>query len=249
MTIPIVLLHAFPLSPDMWGHQRRSLKAAGFTVLTPHLLDPGKDYSRPAELGQLAKDVQDDVTAAGFKKFAVAGLSMGGYVALQLLESDPGRVVGIGLLDTKASSDDEATINSRKEYAARVRAEGMSWVPKATLPKLLGETTRAKRPAVTEQVREWILAADPVAVAWAQEAMANREDTLGALRVFRKPSVVVLGAEDVISPMSEAMAMSHALGGVPLGEIPGAGHLSAVECPKRVSEMLVSWAQRCLRVN
>ena len=112
------------------------------------------------------------------------------------------------------------------------------------MDSLLGETTRVKRKAVVDQVRRWILEADPTMVAWAQRAMAVRPDSTTELQVFRQPAVVVVGQEDTLSPVPNSLDMAKALGGAPMSEIAHCGHLSTVECPNRVAEVLVSWADR-----
>lgn len=240
----IALLHAFPLSPAMFDEQARALRAAGHEIVVPNLLSAGAIADAEPDLTVLADQVIAQMADAGHRTFAVAGLSMGGYVAMALLRVAAQRLTGLALLDTRAAADTEAGFRGRVEYAARVAREGMSWVPDASLEALLGETTRRTRPAVVAQVREWILAADPIAVSWAQRAMAARPDAHAELAVFRRPAVVVVGQEDTLSPLPEALAMATALGGVPVAEIPTSGHLCAVECPSAVSRALTAWADR-----
>lgn len=241
--VAIALLHAFPFGPPIMAEQERVLTEAGFEVLVPDLLSPERNYAAP-DLSAMAHYVTDTMEAAGHHRFAVAGLSLGGYVAMALLRSIPSRIEGLALIDTKATADAEAAAQARLAYATRVEAEGMGWVPEATMDSLLGETTRVKRKAVVDQVRRWILDADPGMVAWAQRAMAVRPDSTPELQVFRQPALVVVGQEDTLSPVPEALAMAQALGGAPMSEIAHSGHLSAIECPNRVSEVLVSWAER-----
>lgn len=241
--VAIALLHAFPFGPPIMAEQERVLTEAGYEVHVPDLLSPDRHYAAP-DLSAMAHYVADTMEAAGHKRFAVAGLSLGGYVAMALLRAMPSRIEGLALIDTKATADSEAAAQARLTYAARVESEGMGWVPEATMDSLLGETTRVKRKAVVDQVRRWILAADPTMVAWAQRAMAVRPDSMTELQVFRQPAVVVVGQEDTLSPVPDALAMAQALGGAPMSEIAHSGHLSTVECPNRVAEVLVSWADR-----
>lgn len=241
--VAIALLHAFPFGPPIVADQARSLRDAGFDVVVPDLMSPERHYSAP-DLSAMAHFVAAEMAEAGHERFAVAGLSLGGYVAMALLRSMASHIDGLALIDTKATADSDAAAHARLIYADRVEAEGMGWVPEATMDSLLGETTRTKRKAVVDQVRAWILEADPRMVAWTQRAMAVRPDSMAELRVFRQPSVVVVGQEDTLSPESEALAMAKALGGAPMSEISSSGHLSTVECPNRVSEVLVSWAER-----
>lgn len=242
--VAIALLPAFPFGPASFAAQIDELSDAGHEVHAVDLLAPELHYPGEPDLASMAHVVIEQMSERGHEHFAVAGLSMGGYVAMALLRSVPSRIDGMALLDTKASADTDAAARARLDYAKRVEQDGMGWVPDAYLELLLGETTRRKRPKVVDRVRGWIEQADPTQVAWAQRAMAVRPDSLEQLRVFRQPSVVVVGQEDTLSPVNEALAMAEALGGAPLSEIPKAGHLSSVECPNRVCEVLVSWADR-----
>lgn len=240
----IALLHPFPFGPDIMAPQAQALRAAGHDVVVPDLLAADVVRPEPASMEFLAQAVFGAATAAGHERIAVAGLSLGGYVAMAMLADSPRRVTGVALLDTKAGPDDGPAAAGRLAYADRVTAEGMGWVPGATLPGLLGETTRETRRDVIAQVEQWILGADPAAVAWTQRAMAARADSLPVLEAFRGASLVIVGAEDSLSPRPAAQAMAAALGGAPLVELPGAGHLTAVECPDDVSDGLVAWAER-----
>lgn len=240
----IALLPPFPFGAETFESQAEQLREAGHDAVVVDLLAPHLRYPDEPDLAAMAHVVIELMASQGHQHFAVAGLSMGGYVAMALLRSVPSRIDGLALLDTKANADSDAAARSRLDYATRVEQEGMGWVPDAYLDLLLGETTRRKRPKVVDRVRDWIEHADPAKVAWAQRAMAVRPDSLEQLRVFRQPSVVVVGQEDTLSPVSDALAMAEALGGAPLSEVPTAGHLSSVECPNRVSDVLVSWADR-----
>ena len=242
--VAIALLHAFPLGPAMFDEQARALREAGHDVVVPDLLSPDRAYPGEPDLHAMARYVITVMADAGHRRFAVAGLSMGGYVAMALLRIAPSTIDGLALLDTRASADTDAGARARLAYAERVESEGMGWVPEATLDSLLGETTRSNRPPVVARVQKWILAADPPVVAWAQRAMAERPDSTAELQVYRQPSLVLVGEEDTLTPLPESLAMAQALGGAPLSQVAGAGHLTSVECPNRVSDMLVSWAQR-----
>ena len=118
--------------------------------------------------------------ALSFVSAAVfAGFSMGGYVAMEIVRQDPARVAGIALVDTKATADNDEAREHRLKVADQVLSSGSAdALARAMVPTLLGTTTQEERPAVVEQVKSWIAAADPAAVAWAQRAMAARPDSL-----------------------------------------------------------------------
>jgi pimeloyl-ACP methyl ester carboxylesterase len=106
------------------------------------------------------------------------------------------------------------------------------------LPKLLGATTVATRPDVVTRVTSALESCHPRAAAWAQRAMASRPDSLQDLASVTVPSLVVVGEEDVLSPPSDADAMTSALPNGELTVIPGVGHLTPIEAPAAVAAAL-----------
>jgi pimeloyl-ACP methyl ester carboxylesterase len=163
----------------------------------------------------------------------IGGLSMGGYVAMALLRRHPERIAALILADTKASADPDAAKANRERIAAAVESDEASTVlVDDVLPALLGTTTTSTRPLVSGRVRGLVQTAPSAAVAWAQRAMAGRPDSFETLRAFDRPALVIVGAEDVLSPPSDAEAMAEALPHGRLVVIPQAGHLTAVETPE-----------------
>lgn len=244
---PVILLHAFPMDSALWTPQRRALAAAGHHVITPDL--PGFGGSPISQehpsLDVMADEVADLMDTLGLRRAVVGGLSMGGYVAMALLRRHRGLVGALLLADTKAGADGEEAVAGRLAMAQRVETEGTGGLAEQMLGNLLGATTRAERPDVVEAVSRWISAQPPEGIAWAQRAMAGRPDSMADLEAFSRPVLVVYGAEDVLSPAAEAAAMADAAraGGsaVTVTEIPGVGHLSAVEDPSAVTAAISDW--------
>ncbi len=233
----IVLLHAFPVNRHLWDAQAEYLSKAGRRVLTPDLAGFG-DSRLPQESTMAA--LAEQVLAQVGQPTVFAGLSMGGYILMEILRQHPEMVTGAIFMDTKAGADTDQARDQRLEVADAVLAAGHTRdLADATLPKLLGETTRASNPDVVAQVRAWIEAAPPEAVAAAQRAMAGRPDSVATLRRYEGPALVVWGAEDTISPMADQQVMLDAMPQAVGREIPASGHLSAVEQPSAVNDILL----------
>ena len=238
----VLLLHAFPCDHTMWSGQVDRLVAAGFRTLVPDLPGFGAE-ELPREQPNLDVVVSDLVSMLDqmqVKECIVGGLSLGGYVAMALLRRAPERVSSLILVDTKATADPPAAVTNRLAVADRAEAEeSTDFLVAAMIPGLLGETTRARRPEVVEQAKNWIRGAAPASVAWYQRAMAQRPDSLPDLARFQRPAAVIYGAEDtVLSPSGEQETMAGALPKSILIRIPEAGHLSAVERPVAVAEAI-----------
>jgi pimeloyl-ACP methyl ester carboxylesterase len=147
-------------------------------------------------------------------------------------------VAAVVLIDTKAGADDGPARENRERIATAVLDSG-SRVLRPMLDGLLGHTTRNERPDVVRTVTQWLDAADPDGVAWAQRAMAARPSSFGTLAATQVPASVLVGEEDTLTPHDDALAMAAAFQrSAPVHVIPRAGHLSAVENPDAVTGAL-----------
>lgn len=236
---PVVLLHAFPLGPDMWRDQAAALD--GRTVLTPSFPGFGGRPPNGRSLDDFADAVIADMDAAGVERAVVVGLSMGGYVAFRLHAKHSERVAALVLADTKATADDQAARTKRTDQAERARREGVGWLVDAMATALLGDTTRAERPDVERTIRNMIAAADPQGVARALLAMRDRPDSTPDLEKIEVPVLAIVGAEDQVTPEAGARQIAD---GVPNGRlvvIPKAGHLSNLEDPRAFNQALADF--------
>ena len=246
--LPLVLLHGFPLDHRMWSDVV-DLLAGDPTVLAPDLPGFGTSPSGPDVAGAFGADgppsletVADAVAAAlradGVDRAVVGGLSLGGYVAMALVERHPDLVAGLALIDTKSTADDDAARQNRLRIAATVRAEARIDAVLGMRSALLGATNRVARPDLVQRLEGWIRDQGPAGVAWIQEAMAARPDRTAVLAGYRGPAVVVVGEEDEIAPVSAARAMVEALADAELVIVPGAGHMTSNESPEPVASAL-----------
>jgi pimeloyl-ACP methyl ester carboxylesterase len=238
--VPLALLHAFPLSSAMWLAQREGL-ADCCRLITPDQRGFGGSALGDAEpsLDVVADDVAALLDEKSIDRVVLGGLSMGGYVAMAFLRRHPDRIAGLLLADTKAGADSEEGRAGRLRMADAldVDPQGVD-LAEQLLPALLGESTHRERPLVMGRTKALVQSAPPAAVAWAQRAMAARPDSLETLRAVSVPTLVVVGAEDTLSPVAEAQAIADAVPGARLEVLPGAGHLTAMEVPDRFNAVV-----------
>ncbi len=237
--LPVVLLHAYPLSSSMWATQRSAL-AGKFRVITPDLRGFGGSAlgAGDSSLELFADDVHALLTELKLGRVVLAGLSMGGYVAFAFYRKYPSAVRALILADTRAQADSEEGRQGRLETAALAEREGAASVVERLLPKLLGDTTLEGNPEVVSQVRAMMLAASPVSLARAMRAMAARPDSLELLSRIRCPTLVLVGKEDKLSPPAEAQKMAGSIPQARFQIIPAAGHLSNLEQPAQFNAVL-----------
>ena len=249
--VPLVLLYGFPFDSGMWEDVVEELIDLGVPSIA--LDAPGFGQSEVPE-GEPSLDVAADAVIAtldelGVAQAVLAGLSMGGYIALATAARYGSRLAGLALLDTKASADsDEARANRLRVAEAALGEAGAAAVA-PMLTTLLGETALESEPDVVEEHRQWLAAAPPAGIAWGQRAMAARPARFEVLEDLSVPGLVIRGSEDVISSQSEAEAMVRAIaandGDAELVLIPNAGHMSATEDPGAVAEALAAFWRRC----
>ena len=224
----MVLLHAFPLTGEMFEPQWSALSGRA-RFIVPDLRGFGASDTgpSPSEMGTMADDVLALLDHLGIGPAIVGGVSMGGYASLALLRNDPGRVRALVLADTQTSADDGPAAERREITAREVLEKG----PAALLPsvdRLLGPSAS---PELRARVSAWIAGGSPEGFAAAQRGMALRADARDILARFGGPVLVLVGADDVLTPPEKARAMADLVPGTELVEIPGAGHLANLEQP------------------
>jgi pimeloyl-ACP methyl ester carboxylesterase len=244
---PLVLLHAFPLSRKMWQYQYDGLTTQ-LRLVTPDLPGFGESArsSEQPDLGVMAEGVLGVLDRLELDRVLLGGVSMGGYVAMEVLRRRPQVVGALILADTKATADPETGAANRRRMAD-VLEEGRNTrvLVHDVLPTVVGDTTRADRPETVALLREIVEDTDPLGAAWAQRAMAARPDSFETLRAVRVPTLVVVGEEDELSPPSDAEAMAASIPGARLCVLEGAGHLSPVEAPDAFNDVVCEFVLEC----
>lgn len=238
--LPVVLLHAFPFDARTWDEVAAALPPERPVLaldLPGHGAAEGLTPAEPS-LEAVADSVAASLAEVGVGRAVVAGLSMGGYVALALAERHPGLVAGLGLLDTRSTADSDDARANRLRVAAVVEQEGTVGEVRPMAGAVLGSTSRATRPEVVERVAAWVEEQPPAGVAWSQRAMAARPDRTAVLAGYPGPVLVLVGEEDTITPVADAERMRSVAADAELVVVPRAGHLSAVERPEPVAQAL-----------
>ena len=232
---PVVLLHAFPFSADMWRPELERVPE-GWHFIAPDLRGFGPDGAAPVgtekvTLDDMAEDVGSLLDHLKIETAVIGGLSMGGYVTFALFRSEPERFTGMILADTKAEADTPEGREGRRKMIEVAHARGPAGVADAMLPKLLGATSKARRPALVPQVRQMIESQRVESIVAAIEAMMARPDSRPDLPRISCPALVVVGDEDELTPPADAERMQNDISRSRLVVLPEAGHLSSLEVP------------------
>ena len=240
---PIVFLHAFPLSSRMWAPQLSAVPE-GWRAIAPDL----RGFGRSPRGGDPARDVRAHaadvlalIDALGLPAPVLAGLSMGGYVAFECWRQRPSAIRALVLADTRAEADSDEASGRRRSMQALAGREGVGAVVDAMLPGLLGASTHTGDPHLAVDVRSWALEASPEGVIDGLETLRTRPDSRPTLPTITCPTLVVVGAEDTLTPPDLARVIADGITGSRLVEIPGAGHLANVEAPAAFNAALADW--------
>ena len=244
---PLFLLHGFPFNSTIWQPQLDAAPA-GWRVIAPDLAGYGASVANggPLTMDGFAEDVAALAQHLGIRRAVFAGLSMGGYILFALLRKHPQLVRALILSDTRTGADTPETRATRLKNATAVEAYGTATFVDEMVPKLLAARTRRVAPAVETQLRTIMSAASAETVAGTLRGLADRPDSSGILDRIDVPVLIIVGAEDVITPPTEARFMARIVRGANLIEIEDAGHLPNLEQPavfnRAVSSFLSSLA-------
>ncbi|MDW7712223.1 MAG: alpha/beta fold hydrolase [Deferrisomatales bacterium] len=228
---PVLLLPGLGCDDRLWAAVGSRLRER-FTVLYPHTWGRSSLSDTAGELAELV-----DREAGGIA--GVAGLSMGGYLALELLRTAPEKVRALALVDTTAFPDDPERVETRRRVL-RLLGEGR-------FPEVLGAfaasvlaPSRAAEGPVLDLVLDMGRALGPGVFAAGVEAILQRAPFEDVLRLIRVPTLVLCGAHDTLTPPDVARRMAAQVPGARLEIVPDAGHLTPLENPEAVATALAA---------
>ncbi|HET7218018.1 MAG TPA: alpha/beta hydrolase [Vicinamibacterales bacterium] len=239
---PVILLHAFPVTADIW-RPVMSRTPKGWRFIAPDFRGFGGSSIDDGEVGMddYANDILKLMDSLLIDDAVIGGLSMGGYVAFAMFRQAPSRIAGLILVDTRSTADSEDGVRARRALLESAREKGLSAVADQMLPKLLGETSHRDRADLVSEVKRQIHANPLAGVEAAIYALMRRPDSTPDLPLISCPALVIVGAEDTVTPASDAEALARGIRNAELAVIAKAGHLSALEAPEDFSTTITRW--------
>ncbi len=227
----VLLIHGFPLCRTLWRPQATALTAAGYRVLAPDLRgfgqsDAGTDSG---SMDQYADDLVELLDHLGIEQVAAVGMSMGGYVLLNLLERFPHRISAAVFAVTRSLPDDEAGRQRRRQLAQAALQQGPQAVADPFLDLLFAPQTRIDRPRLAEEVYGWMVNSPTAGLTAGLRAMAQRKDATPLLAGINVPALAIGAELDRAIPPEHSRMIADAIPGCMLMVIPEAGHLVNLE--------------------
>ena len=228
--IPLVLLPGMMCDARLFGPQIAALSGRMALVLPP------------ITAGDSIAALAAEVLAHAPPLFALAGLSMGGIVAMEILRQAPARVARLALLDTNPLAEEDAVRARREPQIARVLNGGLAAVMRNEMkPNYLAEGPGKE--AILDVCMAMALDFGPHVFVRQSRALANRPDQRDTLRGFRRPALVLMGVEDRLCGRDRHDLMHALIPGSRLSIIAGAGHLPTLEQPERTTAELLRWLE------
>ncbi|MBQ1092712.1 alpha/beta fold hydrolase [Streptomyces sp. B93] len=240
--LPLVLVHGHPFDRTMWAPQIEAF-APGRRVVAPDLRGYGASPVVPGvtPLSRFAADIEELLDALAVDTFVLAGLSMGGQIAMECRARLGDRVRGLVLADTFAAPETERGRRDRNAMADRLLREGMRGYADEVLDRMVAPYAD---PAVRAHVHRMMTATSPEGAAAALRGRAERPDYRPLLASLPVPALVVVGADDAYTPVSDAESMHAALPDSTLHVIEGAAHMPNLERPAEFNRALGDFLAR-----
>jgi len=224
----LVLVPGLLCSKALWAPQIAGLgDIADMTVA---------DHTRHDTMAGIATSI----LAAAPERFALAGLSMGGYIAYEIVRQAPQRVTKLALLDTGSRADLPERRERRLALNALAQREGAGAAQDELMPLLIHKDRLADK-AFTALVRQMAVDIGAEALVRQHAAIMSRPDNRPLLASIRCPTLVIVGREDALTPPELAREIAAGIPGAKLEIIPDCGHLSTMERPEAVNRALRAW--------
>jgi len=224
-SLPLVLVPGLLCSARLYGAQIEVLWPLGQVAVA--------DHRRDDTMEAIAKRILDDAPP----RFALAGLSMGGYIAFAMMRLAPERIAKLALLDTSARPDTPEGKVGREKFIVMAQAGKLNDVVETLTPKFLHRKDEALKTIVRA------MAADTGVDAFVrqQKAIMSRADSRPLLPGISCPTLMLVGENDDLTPPDLAKEIAGGISGAKLVVVPDCGHLSTIERPDAVNAAMAEW--------
>lgn len=242
----LLLIHGHPFDHTMWRPQWEPIVRLGWRLIVPDLRGYGASAGggEKATLEIFARDLLALLDHLRVDQAVVAGLSMGGQIAMEICRLAPTRVRGLVLAATFPRAETALGKQERIATAERLIKEGMSPYAAETLPKMLAARSIQSAPEIAEHVLRMMRCTPPAGAAAALRGRAERPDYSNVLERFERPALIVVGDEDAFTTKQDADHMHALLKDSRLFWLHGVGHMPNLERPEEFNAVLSGFLAR-----
>ena len=241
----IILIHGFPFDYTMWTSQIRALQKE-YRVIAYDIRGLGRSYVGDGQYTMefFVDDLFWLMHEMDLGQPVICGLSMGGYIALRAVERDQSRFKGLILLDTKADADDDAGKIKRSDGINKINTDGLDTFVDDLIPNLFADESLENMRSTVENITNVCKSNNATGVKGSLLAMACRTSTKSFLKKIKIPTLVMGGSFDKLTPPPVMREMADKIKDSEYGIVPRAGHMSPVENPSYVNDMLCGFMKK-----
>lgn len=237
--IPVIFLHGYPFSKEMWKQQLEFLQST-HRVIACDIRGFGKSTY---EEGTLSIDLfADDLLTFMYKlhieKAIICGLSMGGYIALNAVQRFPTHFEALILCDTQCIADAPAVKEKRYKVIDDITANGVKDFNEGFIKSVFQKDTLSNKKELVEALRTVVFANSQHIITAGLIALAERSETCSTLGAINIPTLIICGREDEVTPLAQSDFMHQMIEGSIMHVIDNAGHVSNLEHPDEFNQQL-----------
>ncbi len=239
----IVLLHGFGEDGSIWQRQKDFLQKQ-FTVIVPNLPGSGKSALLNKEnvgMEDYASCVHAMLMEEGIESCIMLGHSMGGYITLAFAEMFPGKLDAFGLVNSTAFADSTEKKEVRKQGIELISEHGAYSFLKNTTPNLFSKEFKTNHSDQVAALIEKGKQFNSEALVQYYTAMMNRPDRTSILKESSVPVLFIIGTEDIAAPQSDLLQQVHLPKAAVIHILDGIGHMSMMETPEKLNELLLEF--------
>ncbi len=238
--VPILFLHSFGHNKNMWFCQLNHYRQQGYRVIAPDMPGHGDSSFDPAMLtvDQIAQSYGEFLDKLGIDKVILAGISIGGYIALRMWARRREQISALILCSTKAEADSEEIKGRRRAQIESIEKNGLEHFVVTGAPKRLSPKVLAEKPWVLDWVKMMNFTVSAEANAATLRAMAVKEDDTATLATIDVPALVLSGSDDMFIPKDAAGKLNNGIRNSVHHVIDNAGHVAVLEQPEAVNQRI-----------
>lgn len=240
--IPIIFLHGYPFSKNMWRAQIEFLKP-DYRLIACDIRGFGKSTD---EKSALSVDLFGDdlilfMDRLHIDKAIICGLSMGGFIALNAMKKFPAHFKALILCDTQCIADTTEVKEKRHSIIKEIEAKGPAEFSEGFLKSVFHKDSLTNKPEVVEQLRSVVFANTPHIITAGLLALAGRAETCSGLSEINVTTLIICGRADEVTPLAQSESMHKNIRGSQLCVIENAGHVSNLEQPTEFNRHLAKF--------
>jgi 3-oxoadipate enol-lactonase len=237
--IPIIFLHGYPFDKTMWRLQLDALKSSNRVIACDiRGFGASKDEESLLRIDLFADDLIAFMDKLLIDKAVICGLSMGGFIALNVLKRFPARFEALILCDTQCIADTPEVKEKRYQIIDEIVADGVHNFNERFIKSVFHKDSLSNKQELVDALRSVVFANSQHIITMGQTALAMRSETCSTLGEITIPTLIICGREDTVTPLAQSEFMNKNIKGSVLKVIENAGHVSNLEQPDEFNKHL-----------